>query len=115
MFCHLITDIYTGFQSIALGNAQLLYLVVSTIDSSQLQLMICQIMQGHLKIFKKEYILALLNESLKWETFEQYCFWQLVFAHDFPIDYILPILPKLHFHNHAEALTSILLMLKKEK
>lgn len=115
MLCYLVPDVYTGFQNVALGNVQLLHLVVSTVDSCQLQDLVCQIMQGHLKMLKKESFTTLLTASLNWETFEQYCFWQLIFAHDFPIDYVLPVLPKLQFRNHAEALTSILLMLKQEK
>ncbi|XP_012285254.1 integrator complex subunit 3 isoform X2 [Orussus abietinus] len=115
MLCYLVPDVYTEFQNIALGNVQLLHLVVSTVDACQLQELVCQIMQGHLKMLKKESFTALLTASLNWETFEQYCFWQLIFAHDFPIDYVLPVLPKLQFRDHAEALTSILFMLKQEK
>lgn len=37
------------------------------------------------------------DASLEWETFEQYCLWQLIAAHNIPVDYILPILPKLEF------------------
>ncbi|XP_076231655.1 integrator complex subunit 3 isoform X1 [Calliopsis andreniformis] len=115
MLCYLVPDVYMGFQNVALGNVQLLHLVVSTVDSCQLQELVCQIMQGHLKMLKKESFTSLLTASLNWETFEQYCFWQLIFAHDFPIDYVLPVLPKLQFRDHAEALTSILFMLKQEK
>ncbi|KZC10189.1 Integrator complex subunit 3 like protein [Dufourea novaeangliae] len=115
MLCYLVPDAYMGFQNVALGNVQLLHLVVSTVDACQLQELVCQIMQGHLKMLKKESFTSLLTASLNWETFEQYCFWQLIFAHDFPIDYVLPVLTKLQFRDHAEALTSILLMLKQEK
>ncbi|XP_050576016.1 integrator complex subunit 3 isoform X3 [Bombus affinis] len=115
MLCYLVPDVYMGFQNVALGNVQLLHLVVSTVDACQLQELVCQIMQGHLKMLKKESFTSLLTASLNWETFEQYCFWQLIFAHDFPIDYVLPVLPKLQFRDHAEALTSILFMLKQEK
>ena len=115
MLCYLVPEVFTGFQNVALGNAQLLHLVVSTVDSGQLQDLICEIMQGHLRMLKKESFTALLTASLSWETFEQYCFWQLISAHDFPIEYVLPVLPKLQFRDHAEALTSILFMLKQEK
>ncbi|XP_014216661.1 integrator complex subunit 3 [Copidosoma floridanum] len=115
MFYFLLPDIFTEFQNVAQGNMQLLYLIVSTIDSIQLQSLVCQIMQGYFQILKKESFTSTVTSSLKWETFDQYCFWQLVYAHDFPIDVILLVLPKLQFRHHAEALTSILLMLKKEK
>ncbi|XP_063981917.1 integrator complex subunit 3 isoform X1 [Diachasmimorpha longicaudata] len=115
LLCYLLPDVFTGFQGIALGNAQLLHLVVSTVDSCQLQELVCQIMQGQLKMLEKDSFMNLLTASLNWETFEQYCFWQLTFAHDFPIKYVLPVLPKLQFRDHAEALTAILFMLKQER
>ena len=34
-------------------------------------------------------------ESLKWETIEQYFLWQLIAAHDIPLEHILPVLPML--------------------
>ncbi|XP_013791928.2 integrator complex subunit 3-like [Limulus polyphemus] len=84
MFCFLIPDIYTQFPNIAVGNAELLNLIVSCIDASQLQDLICHILQGYMILFRKESFLSVLIS----------CFF---------------------FSAHAEALTSILLMLKKEK
>jgi len=115
LFCFLIPDVYTQFPNIALGHAELLNLIVACIDSTQLQDLICHILQGNLVMFRKDSFLSVLNASLEWETFEQYCLWQLIAAHNIPVDYVLPILPKLEFTAHAEALTSILLLLKQEK
>ncbi|CAG5083395.1 Similar to Ints3: Integrator complex subunit 3 (Mus musculus) [Cotesia congregata] len=108
LLCYLVPDVFMGFQNIALGNATLLHLVVSTVDSCQLQDLVCQILQGQLKMLEKDSFNGLLMKSLEWETFEQYCFWQLITAHDFPIKYVLPVVPKLQFKNHAEAMTAIL-------
>ncbi|KAH0534446.1 integrator complex subunit 3 isoform X2 [Cotesia glomerata] len=115
LLCYLVPDVFMGFQNIALGNATLLHLVVSTVDSCQLQDLVCQILQGQLKMLEKDSFNGLLIKSLEWETFEQYCFWQLITAHDFPIKYVLPVVPKLQFKNHAEAMTAILFMLKQER
>ncbi|PSN45263.1 Integrator complex subunit 3 [Blattella germanica] len=115
LFCWLVPEVYIQFQSVAVGHAQLLHLVVSTVDASQLQDLVCHILQGRLVMFRSDSFRALLSASLSWETFEQYCLWQLVTAHGIPIDYVLPILPRLEFSSHAEALTSILLMLKQER
>ncbi|KAJ9587486.1 hypothetical protein L9F63_028259, partial [Diploptera punctata] len=115
LFCWLVPEVYIQFPSVAVGHAQLLHLVVSTVDASQLQDLVCHILQGRLVMFRADSFKALLSASLSWETFEQYCLWQLVTAHGIPIDYVLPILPRLQFSNHAEALTSILLMLKQER
>lgn len=115
LFCYLIPDIYTQFPNVAIGNPELLNLIVACIDSSQLQELICIILQGNMIMFRKDSFISILNASLEWETFEQYCLWQLIAAHNIAVDYILPILPQLEFNVHAEALTSILLLLKQEK
>nr|CAD7452925.1 unnamed protein product [Timema tahoe] len=115
LFCWLVPEVYTQFPQVAVGHAQLLSLVVSTVDASQLQCLVCHILQGRLVMFRADSFRALLSASLSWETYEQYCLWQLVTAHGIPIDYVLPILPRLEFSTNAEALTSILLMLKQER
>lgn len=115
MFCYIIPDVYTQFPNIAIGNAELLNLIVSCIDPTQLQDLICLILQRNIVMFRKDSFLSVLNASLEWESFEQFCLWQLISAHNIPLDYILPILPKLEFTAHSEALTSILLLLKQEK
>ncbi|XP_071116601.1 integrator complex subunit 3-like [Haliotis cracherodii] len=115
LFTYLIPDVYTHFPAIAVGNAELLHVLVSCIDGTQLQDLICQILQGHLIMFNnKETFLSVLNESLDWETIEQYFLWQLIMSHNIQIEHILPILPKLEFGAHAEAMTSILVLLKQE-
>ena len=37
------------------------------------------------------------DASLDWETLEQYFLWQLISAHNIPVEHIMPILPKLDF------------------
>ncbi|KAG8041442.1 hypothetical protein G9C98_002735, partial [Cotesia typhae] len=71
LLCYLVPDVFMGFQNIALGNATLLHLVVSTVDSCQLQELVCQILQGQLKMLEKDSFNGLLIKSLEWETFEQ--------------------------------------------
>ncbi|GIY82793.1 hypothetical protein CDAR_608791 [Caerostris darwini] len=115
MFCYIIPDIYAQFQGIAVGNARLLNLIVSCIDPTQLQDLICLLIQKNIIMFKKESFLSVLNASLEWESFEQFCLWQLIAAQNIPIEYILPMLPKLEFTTHSEALISIALLLKQEK
>lgn len=36
-------------------------------------------------------------QSLDWETFEQYCAWQLFLAHNIPLETIIPILQHLKY------------------
>jgi len=73
------------------------------------------VFQNKLVIFNNDTLVNVLRESLKWETFEQCCFWHLIEAHNIPVDDLMPILPDLDFQKHAEALSSVMLFLKQER
>lgn len=111
----LIPDIYREFKDQAQNHIKLLNVIVSTLDAVQLQRLVCLTLQGNLMMFKSDDITTMLSTSLNWETFEQYCLWQLLTAHDISVDDVLPIIPKLSYKEHAEAVTSVLLMLKQER
>ena len=63
MFCYIMPDIYTQFSNIAIGNSELLNLIVSCIDSTQLQDLVSHIMNGTLKMFRKDSLLSILSET----------------------------------------------------
>lgn len=64
-------------------------------------------------MFKKDSFQPVISASLTWETFEQFALWQLLSGHDLPVDCLLPLLPKLSYDSHAEALTHIMILLKR--
>ncbi|KAK6631392.1 hypothetical protein RUM43_000169 [Polyplax serrata] len=111
----LIPGIYEQFTGTAINNPSIIHLIVSTIDSLQLQELISSILLGRLTMFTEEKFSPLIKESLAWESWEQVCLWQLVAAHGITLSYILPVLPELDYLKHPEALTPITLMLKQER
>lgn len=111
----LIPDVYREFKDQAQNHIRLLHAIVMALDAGQLQRLVCLTLQGTLMMFKSDDITLMLSTSLGWETFEQYCLWQLLTAHDISVEDVLPIIPKLSYKDHSEALTSVLLMLKQEK
>lgn len=111
----LIPDVYREFKDQAQNHIRLLHAIVSTVDAIQLQRLVCLTLQGNLMMFKSDDITTMLSTSLGWETFEQYCLWQLLTAHDISVEDVLPIIAKLSYKEHSEALTSVLLMLKQER
>jgi integrator complex subunit 3 len=115
LFVHLVPDVYTIFPKSSIGNVNLLYLVVSCVDGRQIQRLVCHILSKELLLFKKDSFASIVTSSLTWETFEQYAFWQLISAHDVPVDCMVSVLPKLKFENHPEALTATLLRLRSER
>ena len=78
LFVWLCPDIYTQFQKAAIGNVDLLYLVVSCVDGYHIQTLLCHIVSREFIMFKKDSVQSVINVSLTWETFEQYALWQLL-------------------------------------
>ncbi|KAI5651402.1 integrator complex subunit 3 domain-containing protein [Phthorimaea operculella] len=111
----LIPDVYREFKDQAQNHIRLLHAIVSTLDANQLQRLVCFTLQGTLMMFKSDDFTTMLQASLTWETFEQYCLWQLLTAHDISVEDVLQIIPKLSHKEHAEAMTAVLLMLKQER
>lgn len=115
LLCFLVPEVYSQFASAALGHSELLHLVLSVIDSSQLQQLCCQCLQGELTMLTQDNFLPLAKASLHWETFEQMAFWGLLQAHRFQSEWLLPLLPLLNFVNHQEACNSAMLILAAQK
>ncbi|KTG47659.1 hypothetical protein cypCar_00002059 [Cyprinus carpio] len=82
---------------------------------SELQELMCHVMMGNLVMFRKDSVLNILIQSLDWETFEQYSTWQLFLVHSIPLETIIPILQHLKYKEHPEALSCLLLQLRREK
>jgi integrator complex subunit 3 len=85
------------------------------VDGRQVQRLVCHIVARDFVMFKKDSFKEVLSTSLSWETFEQYALWHLAAAHDLPIECVISLVPKLSYLKHAEALTSVLLMLRQER
>lgn len=111
----IVPDLYKDFKQQTVNNAQILRVIVSSIDAQQLQELISLIMQGRLTMFKSDNLQTLLKTSLGWESIEQFFFWQLIQAHDISVDSIIPLVSHLNYQHHAEALTAITLLLKQDK
>lgn len=88
IFLWVLSDIYREFEQHVVNNSDILKIVVRCIDAKNLRDLICDITQGKLVMFKNEGVLDVIRDSLEYETFEQMCFWQLLLAHDVPINHI---------------------------
>lgn len=114
MFLWLLPDIYREFKEQLINNADALKILVGCVDAKNLSDLIYSVTQGKMVIFKNDGIVDCLRDSLDYETFEQYCVWQLVQAHDIPIEYLQDLLPELEINEHPEALVAMLNILKIE-
>lgn len=86
IFLWLLPDVFREFSDVLVNNAEMLKLMVSCIDSKNQRDIIYSITQGKMTIFKNDGILECIRESLGFETIEQIFLWQLVQAHDLPLD-----------------------------
>lgn len=88
MFMWIMPDIYREFKSQMINNCDVIKLLVSCIDSKNLRDIIYSVTQGKLTMFKNDGIIDCVRESFKYETFEQVFLWQLIQAHNVPIEYL---------------------------
>lgn len=86
MFLWILPDIYREFKSHMINNCDVLKLLVSCIDSKNLRDLIYSVTQGKLTIFKNDGVIDCVRESFNYETFEQIFLWQLIQAHQVPIE-----------------------------
>lgn len=88
MFLWVLPDVFREFKANMLNNSDVLRVLVGCVDARGLRDLIYSVTQGKLTLFKNEGVLRCVRESLAYETFEQYCLWQLVQAHDVSIEYL---------------------------
>ncbi|XP_062710904.1 integrator complex subunit 3 homolog isoform X3 [Aedes albopictus] len=115
LFFWILPDLFKEYKSVMLNNMDVLALFIGAIDANNLRDVIFNITQGKLIMFTSDDIIDVIRDSLEYETFEQFCFWQLIQAHDIPLESFQDIIPELDTAVHAEALTYILLLLKNEQ
>lgn len=87
-FLWILPDIYREFKTIVVNNSDVLRTLVGSVDAKGLKDLIYSVTQGKLTLFKNDGVLECVRESLNYETFEQYCLWQLIQAHDVPFEYL---------------------------
>lgn len=88
IFLWILPDIYREFKTIVVNNSDVLRTLVGSVDAKGLKDLIYSVTQGKLTLFKNEGVLECVRESLTYETFEQFCLWQLIQAHDVPFKYL---------------------------
>lgn len=115
LFALLLPDVFRRFASVCIDNAAFLRLIAGAIDSKQLQALVWQVMQGQLQLLSEDSVTSLVEQSLQWESFEQYCLWQLITAHSIPIDQMLSLLTKIDPTRDYEAALQMLFTLKQER
>lgn len=88
VFLWLLPDVVREFKVQLLNNSAMLRVLCGCVDARGLRDLIYSVTQGKLTLFKNDGVLRCVRDSLTYETFEQYCLWQLVLAHDVPIEYL---------------------------
>nr|CAG4643757.1 EOG090X0205 [Lepidurus arcticus] len=119
LMVYLTPALFQNFPTVCRGNAALLHTLMFGIDATQLHQLLCLIAQGSLVLVGPEPtpFIKLIEESLKWETWEQFCLWHLLRSHgcSLPASIFTPVLSILESPQHAEALSALLIKFSHEK
>lgn len=111
----LLPDIYREFPAQTVNNEPVLRLTLGAVDARNLRDLIYAVTLGKLTMLKADGLLDCVRHSLAYETFEQFCLWQLIQAHDIPVETFQDVVPELDAASHAEALAYLLLLLRNEE
>lgn len=114
-FVWLLPDLYREFSGQLVNNEAVLRLTLGAVDARNLRDLIYAVSQGRLLMLRADGLLDCVRHSLAYETFEQVCLWQLLQAHDIPMETFQDVVPELDAASHAEALTYMLLLLRNEE
>lgn len=88
IFLWLLPDIFREFKTNMINNSDVLRILLGCVDAKNLRDIIYNVTQGKLVIFKNEGVLECVRDSLCYETFEQIFLWQLVQAHNVPVEFL---------------------------
>lgn len=88
IFLWILPDIFREFKTNMINNSDVLRILLGCVDAKNLRDIIYNVTQGKLIIFKNDGVLDCVRESLSYETFEQIFLWQLVQAHNVPIEFL---------------------------
>ncbi|KAJ1649732.1 hypothetical protein IWQ61_009272 [Dispira simplex] len=78
VFYHTVPLLYYVFPNVTQRNTDLLYIVVSLIDQTNLYMLSRHILAGGMRMFELSTLDGCLQATFKWGTFEQLCVWQLL-------------------------------------
>ena len=109
-----VPHLYRLMAEVVLGRVDILHLLVSCLDGSQLLLVVEEVVGQQLTLLTADTCAATLQASLEWETLEQMVLWQIYHAHDLPVSCLVELMPHLRPH-HSEAAAATILALKKKK
>lgn len=98
MFCFILPSVITELHGPIFtinGNIKLTHLIVSTIDPACLQELIGLSLPGTSRLICRDDPIPLIEASLNWESWEQYCVWKLISASSISPEKYMSIIPKL--------------------
>lgn len=114
-FMWLLPDLYREYGAQLVNHEAVLRLTLGAVDAKNLRDLIYAVTLGKLQMLKADGLLECVRNSLAYETFEQFCLWQLIQAHDIPVETFQDVVPELDSASHAEALAYMLLLLRNEE
>lgn len=112
LFSYLFSFVCTQFDKEIADSPSLMATICANLDSSQLRGFMGEIIRDELKVFRKENFSKMIMNSVEWSTNAQWVFWHIVHCDGVPIEWFLSSIPKLA-NNHDEAMSNILLMMKR--
>lgn len=82
-FFYLFSSIFRLYPKKFLNNIKLIRLLLHSINQSELELFMCDILKHHLQLFNSHKLYSIVDQTLLFSQTEQEDFWKLLGTHDF--------------------------------
>jgi integrator complex subunit 3 len=112
-FIELVPVLSQELSDAVTGRPEFVQLVVSSCNPFHLHQLICELMMRNFYVFgsNSQKLQETIRASLEWDTFEQYCVWQMMMAESPNPTLVTPLLQEIEAEVHPEASTGIILFL----
>ncbi|MES1902265.1 MAG: Integrator complex subunit 3 [Paramarteilia canceri] len=112
LFSFSIFSVYKTFGSKMVDESRFMQLVVGCLDADELKQLRFEVASNKICLIPQDEIVDLIDDSLNWETVEQIFFWQLLCAHNLPLNQVWQIISELVWDSHGEAINAVSSILK---
>ncbi|UMM10818.1 hypothetical protein L5515_000416 [Caenorhabditis briggsae] len=113
LFGYLFIFSFVQFEKEVMESPMLMATLCANLDAAQLRKFLSEIIREEIKLFRKDTFSKMLMESVEWSTAAQWIFWHLVHADGVPVEWFLSCVPRMDSKIHDEAISNMLLMLKR--
>lgn len=113
LFQHMVLFVIGLFKEEISSSPLILESVCKAVDGEMIKEIIGGIVRDKVSIFRKDTFAPIFMASLEWNSKSQWMLWHLINAEAVSLEWFVNSIPKLDYKMHSEAVSNILLLLRR--